>query len=159
MTTPFQQDVQTYHKALTENPSLVSAYTGLIKFMMKIQADFRRTVPDYKAGNISPGYMDITYFSFFDAELREHQLRFGIVFNHQQLQFELWLMGQNAGVQKEYWGKLQHLKWNKDRTEMPVYSVLETVIEAEPDFSDLDRLAAKVIRKALIETKEIREYL
>ena len=41
---------------------------------------------------------------FINEFLRERKLRFGIVLNHEKMKFELWLMGQNAGIQKKLIG-------------------------------------------------------
>ena len=49
-------------------------------------------------------------------------------------------MGQNAEIQKNYWGILKTTKWNKDKKTMPQYSALEAVLIEKPDFSDLDTL-------------------
>lgn len=59
--------------------------------------------------------MDYTYFAFYDEYLRSQQLRFGIVLNHHQMQFELWLMVQNAERQIFYWEKLKELEWNREK--------------------------------------------
>lgn len=79
----------------------------------------------YSTGNISLGHLDYTYFPFFNTYLRQHKLRFGIVLNHMEMRFELWLMGQNASVQEKYWELLKNTDWNKDIEAMPLYSVLE----------------------------------
>lgn len=91
--------------------------------------------------------MDYTYFAFYDEYLRSQQLRFGIVLNHHQMQFELWLMAQNTERQVFYWEKLKEPEWNREKVAMPRYTVLDTVIEANPYFSDLDKLADSILEK------------
>ena len=103
--------------------------------------------------------MDYTYFTFYDEYLRSQQLRFGIVLNHHQMQFELWLMAQNAERQVFYWEKLKELEWNREKVAMPRYTVLDTVIEANPDFSDLDKLADSIVEKTLLEVERIYPFL
>lgn len=75
------------------------AYRTLMKYMSELKVKFPK---QYTTGNISFGYLDYTYFPFSNSYLKEHKLRFGIVLNHQKMQFELWLMGQNAMIQKHY---------------------------------------------------------
>lgn len=98
-----------------------------MRYMMHLKAYFSRYLPDtFSIGNISPGYLDFTYFPFFDDFLRERKLRLGIVLNHQSLQFELWLMGQNALVQQDYWELLKTSKWNRKRTDKIFQEALKT---------------------------------
>ena len=60
-----------------------------------------------------------TYFPVFNQFLRNQKLRFGVVLNHEKMQFEFWLMGQNADVQRAYWELLKDSVWNSGRKEMP----------------------------------------
>lgn len=75
------------------------------------------------------------------------------------MQFEIWLMGQNANVQKEYWEILKDSKWNIDRKEMPRYSVLEVVLENRIVFNEKERMTETIITSALSLAKEIQKYL
>lgn len=113
----------------------------------------------YQTGNVSPGYMDFTYFPFFNDYLRSKKLRFGIVLNHEKLQFELWLMGQNKKIQKEYWDLLRTAKWNKEQIDMPEYSVLETVLVDEPNFNQPDDLTAQIEKNAITISEEILSFI
>jgi hypothetical protein len=70
-------------------------------------------------------------FSFDNEYLRGEKLRFGIVQNHSEIRFELWLMGQNKEIQNRYWDVLKASKWNEGRAKKPQYAELEAVIEAE----------------------------
>ena len=56
------------------------------------------------------------------------------------MRFELWLLGNTAEIQKKYWTFLKETKWNKDRIEMPNYSVLEVVLIENPNFNNLPLL-------------------
>lgn len=124
------------------------AYKFLLRFMGELKACFAREASGvYNLGNISPGYMDYTYFPFSNNLLRSRKLRFGLVLNHQDMRFELWLMGQNAEVQKEYWNLLKATDWNKGRTDMPQYSVLEAVLVDTPDFNEPDTLIAQIMEE------------
>lgn len=127
------------------------AYKTLIQYIGKLKSNFPEL---YQTGNISMGYLDYTYFPFFNSYLREHKLRFGIVLNHEKMQIELWLMGQNINIQKQYWNLLKDTKWNQKR-EMPKYSILEIVLEEHIDFSNQE----KIISQSLLYAKHIQDYL
>lgn len=148
------------YKAELAKGDIQKAYEGLLKYVLKLKAYFeKRTGDRFSVGNSAPGYMDFTYFPFFDTFLREHKLRFGIVLNHKELQFELWLMGQNADVQTCYWDILKSTKWNKHRPTRPQYSVLEVVLADNPDFGNTEELNQKIVDAAISNANEIIEYL
>ncbi|MFU8925564.1 DUF7000 family protein [Acinetobacter puyangensis] len=142
--------VQLYQTQLKKG-DIQKAYIGLIKFIMQLKADFSRDLSElFSFGNISPGYLDFTYFPFSNVFLRERKLRFGIVFNHEKLRFELWLMGQNSDIQKQYWEMLKSCTWNIHQRHMPKYSVLEVVLVDNPDFNYLEQLSQE-IRQAMLQ--------
>ncbi|MCI8565134.1 MAG: hypothetical protein HFI39_02265 [Lachnospiraceae bacterium] len=58
-----------------------TAYITLTKYVAELKSNFST---QYKTGNISFGYLDYTYFSFFNQYLREQKLRFGVVLNHKK---------------------------------------------------------------------------
>lgn len=148
-----------YQKALAGGEIQI-AYEYLLKYVMALKAQFEKELAgEFKTGNVSPGYMDYTYFPFFNDFLRARKLRFGIVLNHQKMCIELWLMGQNAQVQREYWEILKTKKWNAKRAEMPKYSVLETVLVEFLDFDDPTALFAKTIILAKEAATEIMAYI
>ncbi|MDV3508297.1 hypothetical protein CMU89_17975 [Elizabethkingia anophelis] len=132
--------IQVYKEQLAKK-DIQKAYHSLMKYMMNLKASLSGAYADrFSFGNISFGYMDFTYFPFHNEYLRERKLRFGIVLNHEKMRFELWLMGQNAGVQKAYWELLKNTSWNKDKKKMPRYSILETVLSDTPDFNNFNEL-------------------
>ena len=132
--------IQVYKEQLAKK-DIQKAYHGLMKYIMSLKASLSGVYADrFSFGNISFGYMDFTYFPFHNEFLRERKLRFGIVLNHEKMRFELWLMGQNAGVQKAYWELLKNTSWNKDKKKMPRYSILETVLSDTPDFNNFNEL-------------------
>jgi hypothetical protein len=136
------------------------AYKFLIQYVMSVKNVFEKKYSEeYSCGNVSPGYMDFTYFPFFTPFLRKNKLRFGIVLNHEQLRFELWLMGQNANVQDEYWKILKTSRWNQQLDAMPTYSVLEVVLVEQPNFEARSELTTEIIEHAVSLAAEITEYL
>ncbi|MCC9044297.1 hypothetical protein LNQ81_16615 [Myroides sp. M-43] len=137
-------------------------YKQLLSIVMRMKAYMEKKDANYsnfKFSNVSPGYMDYTYFPFYDESLRGELLRFGVVLNHAEMRFELWLMGQNADIQSRYWQLLKDSKWNIQREEMPIYSVLEIVLVASPDFENEKVLFETVATKAMVDIREIVTYL
>ena len=100
-----------------------------------------------------------TYFPVFNQFLRNQKLRFGVVLNHEKMQFEFWLMGQNADVQRAYWELLKDSVWNSGRKEMPKYSILEAVLEDQMDFRDKETMTQTIISRSVSLALEIQEYL
>lgn len=154
-----QSKIDAYKQVIYPNSPVFEAYYELMHFVRRLKTDLEKAQTDYKVGNLSEGYLDYTYFPFFDEKLRSKKLRYGIVLNHQSLQFELWLMGQNKKEQLFFWEKLKNTSWNQEQQEMYQYSVLEVVISKNPDFSDLDKLSEKILTSVLEEVKEISKYL
>lgn len=155
----FYENIERYKEQVYEGSPICVVYHSLISFVHKLRSTFSKETTQFKVGGISQGYMDYTYFPFFDETLRNNKLRFGIVLNHTSLQFELWLMAQNASEQIDQWEKLKHLSWNKEKTSMPKYTVLDVVIEPDPDFKDLELLADTIVKKALAEVEKIAPFI
>jgi len=148
------------YKEQLEKGDIQKAYTGLVRYMLNLKTHFSKTMTnDFSFGNTSQGYMDYTYFYFFNELLRERKLRFGIVLNHEKMRFELWLMGQNAEVQSIYWDLLKQTKWNENQSTKPKYSELEVVLVENPDFDDLDTLTSKISKEVANYLKEIIDYI
>ena len=148
------------YKSQLQQDDIQIAYKRLFEYLGSLKAYFQNNSDQqWSLGNIAPGYMDYTYFSFFNQHLRNKKLRFGIVLNHRKMQFELWLMGQNAEIQKRYWNVLKSTKWNAGRNEMPKYSILEAVLVGAPDFNDFDTLSLQIKEKTFSVVKEIMELL
>src|SRR5699024_6733071 len=96
------QDIEVYRQHVFEGSSICTTYELLLRFVAKLRSDLPRAADEYRVGNLSAGDMDYTYFACYDVYLGSQQLRFGIVVNHQQMQFELWLTAQNAERQVFY---------------------------------------------------------
>lgn len=159
MTKTLNEYVSIYKTQLGKG-DIQKAYTGLVKYILHLKSYLsKRMGKQFTFGNVSPEYMDYTYFPFFDESLRNKELRFGIVLNHTEIRFELWLMGQNAKIQRKYWDILKATKWNKDQILMPKYSVLEAVLIENPDFNDPDTLSLNIEEKVNHITGEIIQFL
>lgn len=144
------------YKNLLEQGDIQLAYTALTKYVAELKAKFPQ---QYSTGNISFGYLDYTYFPFFNEYLRNHKLRFGIVLNHEKMRIELWLMGQNAPVQKEYWEILKNTDWNKDIKVMPKYSVLEVCLKDNIDFDNKENMTRMIFNDSVSLAEKIQMFL
>ncbi len=153
-------DYVSIYKEQLEKGDIQVAYKRLFNYIMALKSAFEaQFAGEYTCGNVSPGYMDFTYFPFFDAFLRSEKLRFGIVLNHEKIRFELWLMGQNAEIQKRYWDLFKTSKWNENVLTMPKYSILETTLVAQPDFDDSDGLTAGILKSVGMLAGEITSHI
>ena len=79
--------------------------------------------------------------------------------NHLDMRFEVWLLGNTISNQKKYWELLKTTTWNKDRTEMPKYSILETTLVENPDFNNLNALSEQIETNMIKVSDEILDYL
>jgi len=89
------------------------------------------------------GYIDFTYFYLQNDYLKKNKLKLAIVLNHQEANFELWLLGQTKDVQASYWRKLKGVKW-VDEHSMPEYSIFEVALLNDPGFDDTDKLSESI---------------
>lgn len=148
------------YKEQLRKGDIQKAYKGLIRYVMSLKSHLSRILAErYSFGNVSPGYLDYTYFYCIDSYLREKKLRFCIVLNHEKMRFEIWLVGQNSEIQKNYWNTLKDTEWNKFQTFMPKYSVLEAILIENPDFNNLSFLTMQIEKELISITNEIIEYL
>lgn len=147
--------VRIYKEQLDQGDILI-AYNALVKFVMKTRTDFMKQMGDrYSFAGILHGYMDYTYFYYSNDYLKKRKLKFGLVLNHLEMRFEIWLLGNTIPVQKEYWELLRASKWNEGREEMPKYSALEAVIVPNPDFNDLEALQGEIAENLIQVSDEI----
>lgn len=88
--------------------------------------------------------MDYTYFYYTNDFLKSKKLKLGLVLNHIEMRFEIWLLGNTKAIQEKYWELLKTTKWNKDKKKMPKYSVLEAILVEDPDFNNLNALTVQI---------------
>lgn len=144
------------YKEQLNKGEIVVAYNHLVKFVMKLRVDFIKHLSEsYSFTGILHGYMEYTYFYYSSDYLKRNKLKLGLVLNHLDMRFEIWLLGNTAAVQKRYWDLLKDSKWNKDRTEMPQYAIVEVVIDHNPDFNDLPLLADKLEQCVVAQSAEL----
>ncbi|RBW62486.1 hypothetical protein DS884_02475 [Tenacibaculum sp. E3R01] len=148
------------YKEQLEKGHILIAYNELVKFVMKLRTDFIKNLSDqYSFAGILHGYMDYTYFYYSNDFLKSKKLKLGLVLNHVEMRFEVWLLGNTIPNQKKYWELLKATKWNKDKTEMPKYSILETTLVDDPDFNNLNSLSEHIETKMIQVSDEILNYL
>ena len=151
--------VAIYKEQLDKGYILV-AYNELVKFVMKLRTEFIKGLSDkYSFTGILHGYMDYTYFYYSNDFLKTKKLKLGLVLNHLEMRFELWLLGNTKPIQKKYWELSKSTKWNNGKDEMPVYSILEAVLVENPDFNNLAKLTEQIETKMITTSEEILDYL
>ena len=151
--------VSIYKEQLKKGDILI-AYNELVKFVMKLRVDFiKRLSDEYSFAGILHGYMDYTYFYYSNDFLKSKNLKFGLVLNHLEMRFEIWLLGNTIPIQKKYWELLKTTKWNQGNTEMPKYSISETILVEDPDFNDLSTLTELIESKMSKVSDEILDFL
>ncbi|MFK8006464.1 MAG: hypothetical protein AB8H03_08840 [Saprospiraceae bacterium] len=147
--------VAIYKEQLNKGDILI-AYNELVKFVMKLRVDFIKSPSqNYSFSGILHGYMDYTYFYYTNDFLKGKKLKLGLVLNHLEMRFEIWLLGNTITVQKNYWDLLKESKWNRGKIEMPKYSILEVIIEDKPDFDKLLLLSQEIESKLIDVSNEI----
>lgn len=156
--TRFTTAVSAYKKQL-EAGEIQVAYAGLVKFVMALRTRFSRSLSGkFSVSGVFQGYMDYTYFYFSNDFCRERKLKFGLVLNHEELRFEIWLLGQTKDIQQRYWNLLKGSDWIP-HVEMPRYAIFEHVLISSPDFDNLDALSKKIEAGVIKATDKILDSL
>jgi len=151
--------VAVYQEELRKGDILI-AYNELVKFVMTTRTELLKNLADqYSFAKILHGYMDYTYFYYTNDFLKSKKLKFALVLNHLEMRFEVWLLGNTISIQKEYWNLLKATKWNKDKNEMPQYSILEAVIIDSPNFNNLALLSQEIHKNMIQVTDEVLDLL
>lgn len=147
------------YKKQMELGSISKAYKGLMKYLMNLRTHFLKKYPgEFSVGSFYQGYMDISYFPLSPASLKNQKLKIGLVFNHEKFQFEIWLVGQNKKIQKDFWDWLNEIAWDKYQlSPSPQNSIIKKAIVTDPNFSDLDSLTDKIEKETLSFIKTILE--
>tara|TARA_R110000868_G_scaffold147163_1_gene368409 strand:+ start:3438 stop:3926 length:489 start_codon:yes stop_codon:yes gene_type:complete len=151
--------VSIYKEQLNKGDILI-AYNELVKFVMKLRTVFIKNLcGQYTFTGILHGYMDYTYFYYSNDFLKSKNLKLGLVLNHLEMRFEVWLLGNTKPIQKKYWELLKRTKWNKDKTVMPKYSILEAPLVENPDFNNLNALTKEIENGMIKVSDDILGYL
>jgi len=139
------------------------AYRRLMDYFNSLRVYFKKKYPTYSvSGSIYFGYMDMTYFAFFPASLKQRKLKVGIVFLHEAFRFEVWLFGYNKEIQKKYWDLFKEKDWDKYHIPLNlkgIDSILEHVLVDNPDFGDLDVLTKQIEKGTLEFIENVESFL
>lgn len=136
-------DVASY-KDILKSTDIQNIYMQLMKYVQRLKTQLSKDLEeDFLVGNVFQGYMDYTYFYLTNPFLQSKKLKLGIVFNHKNTNFEIWLLGQTKDIQEKYWKLLQNTMWITSQ-EIPKYSIFEVVLVENPDFNDLDQLTKTI---------------
>ncbi len=138
------------------------AYKGLMEYIMSLRTHLNNEHPDYIVSGLYYGYMDMTYFSFFPASLKDRSLKVAIVFLHEAFRFEAWLAGYNKQVQSQYWTLFKESGWDKYRlvpATQGADSILEYVLVENPDFGNLAALTEQIEKGTLRFIKDVESFL
>jgi len=158
---PLQEYIDEYRKQL-EKGVIQKAYRGLLQYMMDLRTHLTKKYPDFEPGNIYQGYMDMTYFPIFPAELTSKKLKIAIVFIHETIRFEVLLAAQNKRIQTEYRRLFKEDNWDKYKipvTTKGVDSIMECTLTDTPDFNDLDALTEQLEKRTLLFVNDIKNFL
>ena len=143
------------YKELLKVGEVQVAYAGLVKYVRRLRTAFSKDLSsDYSVGNVLQGYMDYTYFYLSNDNLKDRKLKLGLVLNHAEASFEIWLLGQTKDIQEKYWKLLNNSKWVEAAT-LPQYSVFEVTLLSDPDFGNLNKLTEELERHFLAVSNEI----
>jgi hypothetical protein len=157
-----QATINEYRKQMAKG-DIPKTYQGLMQYIMDLRTHFKNNYPDaFISGSIYYGFMDMTYFSFIPATLKQRKLKIAVVFIHDTCRFEVWLAGFNKQVQSKYWKLFKESDWNLYHlvaTTKGVDSIIETVVAGHPDFSDLTTLTSQIESATLKFTTDIENFL
>lgn len=128
------------------------AYKGIMTFMSGLLRYLENRYPDYTAGALYFGYMDMTYFPFTPADLKIKKLKIAIVYLHAEGRFEVWLGGSNRKVQTDYIKLLEKKnsgKYKLSQVLPGVDSIMESILVEKPDFDLPEELKEQIERKTI----------
>ena len=138
------------------------AYKGIMTFTSELRSYLESKYPDYTAGNLYFGYMDMTYFAFTPADLKNKKLKIAVVYLHEKGVFEVWLAGNNRKIQAEYialMGSENIGKYKLSQVIPGVDSIIESTLVEKPDFDHPEELKKQIEKKTMEFIKDITSIL
>ena len=138
------------------------AYKGILTFMSEIRSYLESKYPDYTAGNLYVGYMDMTYFAFTPVGLKNKKLKIAVVYLHEKGVFEVWLAGNNRKIQAEYIASMSSAnigKYKLSQVIPGIDSIIESTLVEEPDFDHPEALKRQIEKKTMAFVKDIISVL
>lgn len=128
------------------------AYKGILSFMSELKAHLEAGIPGYAASGLYAGVMDMTYFAFTPADLRNQKLKVAIVYLHEENRFELWLAGNNRQIQAEWierLGRMDVSPYRLSEVKPGVDAILSSTIMENPDFDHPADLEEQIGRETV----------
>ncbi len=153
--------IDEYKKQLDKG-IIQKAYRELIQYILDLRTQFGKKYPDLAPGSLYQGYLDMTYFPIFPKELKSRKLKIAVVFLHETVRFEIWLVGYNKAVQAKYWKLFKESGRHKYRlppTLKGVDSIIEYTLAEGPDFRDPEALTGQIEKGTLQFIDDIEEFL
>ena len=154
--------MQAYQNLLQQG-DLQDAYQGLMAYLRELRVHFYNKFPDLKvAGSIYPGNMDYSFFSLSSPKLKQEKLKVAIIFAHKQFTFEVWLVGQNKGIQKTYWEAVQATSWKNYQIPGSISNteaILMKSLAKDPNFNNLPALTLQIERGTLKLIDDVEAFL
>lgn len=152
--------IQNYTKALTTN-NIAQGYKALMEYLMSLRNHFiKQYSKGLIVGNFYQGYMDMSYFPITPKALKKQQLKIGLVFNHEKVRFEAWLVGQNKRIQQKHWEQLKGQNLSPYKiSHNPNESILTNVLVEKPNFNELEELSNEIEKEVLVFIKTISKLL
>lgn len=138
------------------------AYKGIMTFMSELRSYMGSRYPDHTAGSLYFGYMDMTYFAFTPADLKNKKLKIAVVYLHEKGVFEVWLAGNNRKIQAEYIASMSSANIGKYKLSQlipGVDSITESTLVEKPDFDNPDELKKQIEKKTMEFIKDITSIL
>jgi hypothetical protein len=123
------------------------AYSRIMTFLSELKASLEHSHADYSFGALYFGYMDMSYFAFAPAYLKNRNLKIAIVFLHETCTFEAWLIGRNRQIQADYIERLSHTDlrgFTLSQMQSGVDSIIASQLVEKPDFDNSDELKRQI---------------
>ena len=147
------------YKEVLANGDFQITYQYLVSMIQNVRTLFSKEYKGiYSVSSILHGYIDVTYFYLQNELLKKNKLKLAVVLNHQNANFEIWLVAQTKDIQISYWKKMKNEKW-VDSQNMPQYSIFETTLLETPDFNNKSNLLDTVYKRYECLSREIFEVL
>jgi hypothetical protein len=160
--TTFSDDMVEYRKQVRKG-ILPRAYKVLMEYILSLKTHLQKKYPEFSISNsLYAGYMDMTYFSLFPPVLKDRKLKIAIVYLHESGRFEAWLAAVNKEIQTQYWKLIKDSGWQKYHlvpTTQGYDSILEHILVASPNFSDLESLTAQIDGEAVVFIQDLEIFL
>ena len=158
---PINEYIKEYATQLRKG-QIQKAYKGILTFMSVLRSYLESKYPDYNAGSLYFGYMDMTYFAFTPADLKNKKLKIAVVYLHEKGVFEVWLAGINRKIQGEYIALMSREnigKYKLSQVIPGVDSIIESTLVEKPDFDHPEELKKQIEKKTMEFIKDIISIL